>query len=120
MEIKFETAKLDACAKQLYACEKILNSKIHELLEISEKLQRMSCTESSKVVRENLKMQIEEIQLQCRHLLDMQKVLRKTIKIYQKCEEDILQSNETPIRQFEEKPRIVHLEKLEGIQIVLK
>lgn len=120
MEIKFESAKLDACAKQLYSCEKILDKKIYELLEIKEKLHRINSTESSRVVGEKLEKQIGELQLQYRHLLDMQKGLQKISRIYQKCEEDILQSNEAAVRQYEENPRIVHLEKSDEFQIVLK
>ncbi|MBO5303964.1 MAG: hypothetical protein J6A92_07940 [Lachnospiraceae bacterium] len=120
MEIQFEPIRLESCAKQLDSCEKLLNRKAYALMEIQENICRINSAEGMKIVKESLKKQADVLLVQSRQVQNMQKVLRKAARIYKNCEEDILQCNETAIRQYEETYGMVHLEKMEEFKIVLK
>lgn len=119
MQFKCESTKIDACAKQIYSCEKILERNVHEGMELVEKLRRMNHAESFAVVCNQMKNQMEELELQKRLLCDMENALRKANKIYQKGEEDIIRYDETPVKRYKENLGMVKLPKTNDIPIIL-
>lgn len=110
---KYLTWLMEECGRQLYA-------DAAELDELCGKLREMGGSPCGEALIKKLQIQCEGLQEQAEKLGDMKTVLERAERLYENCEERILQTGQEKGKRFEETLRTAELKQLAQIKVVLK
>ncbi len=110
---KYLTGLMEECGRQLHANAAELNELCGKFREIGE-------SQCGETLIKKLQIQSEGLQEQTEKLRDMKTVLERAERLYENCEERILQAGQEKGKRFEETLKAVELQQLAQIKVVLK
>ncbi len=119
MELDVRLKRWNYLAEQLKGCERQICSSAAGLDDLCEKIQRRAVSQSDQIIWKSLLKEREYLREQAGKIRDMKAALEQIGRMYENCEESVIQAAETDARQFEEKLSVAGLQHLTQIRVFL-